>query len=76
MKLLGVHFDLELEVRLCNVILNLENGDSALIVLDVSLMFPLHFRLSLLTGQLIMLIPFQMIFESLLNNLLDLLFNP
>lgn len=75
MELLGVHVDLELEVRLSDVILNLEYSYSALIVLDISLMLPLHLSLPLLTGQLVVFVPLQVIFKSLLNNLFDFLFN-
>ena len=76
MELLGIHVHLELKMRLGDVVLNLEYCDPALVVLDISLMLPFHLSLSLLPGEFIVLVPLQVVIESLLNNLLDFLFNP
>jgi hypothetical protein len=75
-ELLGIHVHLELKMRLGDVVLNLENCDSALVVLDVPLVLPFHLSLSLLPGEFVVLVPLQVVIESLLNNLLDFLFDP
>jgi hypothetical protein len=73
-KLLGIHVNLELKVRLSQGI-DLENSNTAFIIHHISFMLTAHLGLSLLPGQLIILIPFEMSFDPLLNNLLDLLFH-
>ena len=76
MELLGIHVHLELKMRLGDVVLDLEDCDPALVVLDVPLVLPFHLSLSLLPGELVVLVPLQVVIESLLNNLLDFLFDP
>jgi hypothetical protein len=72
MKLLCIHIDLELQMRLFQCI-DFKHSNSTLIINDISFMFATHLSLSLLPREFIVLIPFQVSFKSLLHYLFHLL---